>query len=187
MYVSLCVYRTSVISLLCVRHSFFPCQSPFPLFPCLLAAYLPPTKHANPCKHTYTLQLRILKHTHHLQFTVLRMVDGRRGSACSGCQTSQCREDILVNELQKYSSHLVSTSCVYVCMSERRKEGEIGEKVNIILLFPLMSLSHCVLPPHTPRLLFLLFKLYSLVDKRKVGGLSLVASQPAPACLDICR
>lgn len=91
----------------------------FSLFLCLLAAYRPPTNTCKPMQahlHTATANSQILvhthTHTHHLQFTVLRMVDGRRGSACSGCQISQCREDILVNELQKYRSHLASTLCV---------------------------------------------------------------------------
>lgn len=88
-----------------------------------------------------------------MQFTVLRTVDGRGGSACTDWQISHWRGDILVNELQKHTSYMASTMCVFLCM--RRWEEKQKSQYHF-LLFLIMFLCHNVLLPHLSCCLFFL-------------------------------
>lgn len=123
-WVSMCVYVLTIPMSFPYFDSVILFFSENPLFSLALLACCLPTTHKHmqtPCKSTYTLR-HIVTHTHHPQFTVLRMADGRRGSACGGCQIRQYRGGILVNELRKYSSHTVSTwlLCMYVWERKER-------------------------------------------------------------------
>lgn len=140
----------------------------FSLVPSLLAAYQPPTNTGKP------MQVHANTHTHTKKSTIYCPEDGGRCSACTGCQVSWCRGDILVNELQKNSSHLVSTVCVcrYVCLREKiniKKKSQYHSHV-----FPLMSVFFLLISSSS----FLPFKVLSLVETRQVGG-------QVPECLHV--